>query len=86
MNHDVEENNVEENIEIISTHDEKAKVVGEILSNDTSRKIMNLLSVRKEMTLNQISQETGLSLSLVTHHLKKIQSVQAVVIARLEGL
>ncbi|MCH9657420.1 winged helix-turn-helix domain-containing protein [archaeon] len=71
-----------DNVKIISTHDEKAKVVGEILSNDTSRKILNLLSVSNEMTLNQISQETGLSLSLVTHHLKKMQSVQVVVISK----
>ena len=82
MNHDVEENNDEENIEIISTHDEKAKVIGEILSNDTSRKILNLLNSRNEMTLNQIAQETGLSLSLVTHHLKKMQSVQVVVVSK----
>ena len=72
----------EDNVKIISTHDEKAKVVGEILSNDTSRKILNLLSVSNEMTLNQISQETGLSLSLVTHHLKKMQSVQVVMISK----
>ena len=84
MDHDhVEDNDGEEdNIEIISTHDEKAKIVGEILSNDTSRTILNLLNSSNEKTLNQIAQETGLSLSLVTHHLKRMQSVQVVKINR----
>ena len=82
MDHDHVDDDDEDNIEIISTHDEKAKIVGEILSNDTSRTILNLLNASNEKTLNQIAQETGLSLSLVTHHLKRMQSVQVVKISR----
>ncbi len=71
-----------EDIEIISTHDEKVKTVGEILSNDSSREILNLLNSGNEMTINEIAQKTGLSLSLVTHHIKKMQSVEVVKISK----
>lgn len=71
-----------DDVEIISTQDEKAKIVGEILSNDSSRKILNLLNGSNELTLNEIAQTTGLSLSLVTHHLKRMQSVEVVKISR----
>lgn len=77
---DKEEN---DDIEIISTHDEKIKVVGEIFSNDSSRKILNLLNASNEMTINEIAQNTGLSLALVTHHLKRMQSVQLVKVSRI---
>ena len=72
-----------EDIEIISTHDEKSKIVGEILSNDSSRKILNLLNSNKELTINEISQKTGLSLSLVTHHIKRMQSAEVIKISRI---
>lgn len=71
-----------EDVEIISTHDEKVKMVGEILSNDSSREILNLLNSGNEMTINEIAQKTGLSLSLVTHHIKKMQSVEVVKISK----
>ena len=76
------ENDENEDVEIISTHDEKVKVVGEILSNDSSRKILNLLNSSNEMTINEIAQKTGLSLSLVTHHLKRMQAAQVVKISK----
>lgn len=71
-----------EDVEIISTHDEKVKIIGEILSNDSSRKILNLLNSSNEMTINEIAQNTGLSLSLVIHHLKRMQAVQVVKVSR----
>ena len=76
------ENDENEDVEIISTHDEKVKIVGEILSNDSSRKILNLLNASNEMTINEIAQKTGLSLSLVTHHLKRMQSAQIVKVSK----
>ena len=76
------ENDENEDVEIISTHDEKVKIVGEILSNDSSRKILNLLNASNEMTINEIAQKTGLSLSLVTHHLKRMQSAQVVKVSK----
>lgn len=71
-----------DDVEIISTHDEKAKIVGEILSNDSSRKILNLLNSNKELTINEIAQKTELSLSLVTHHIKRMQSAEVIKISR----
>ena len=82
MNSSDDKNNNEDDVEIISTHDDKAKLVGEILSNDSSRKILNLLNSSKELTINGISQQTGLSLSLVTHHIKRMQSAEIVRISR----
>jgi len=76
------ENDENDDVEIISTHDEKVKIVGEILSNDSSRKILNLLNSSNEMTINEIAQKTGLSLSLVTHHLKRMQSAQVVKVSK----
>ena len=76
------ENDENDDVEIISTHDEKVKIVGEILSNDSSRKILNLLNSSNEMTINEIAQKTGLSLSLVTHHLKRMQVAQIVKVSK----
>jgi len=76
------ENGENDDVKIISTHDEKVKIVGEILSNDSSRKILNLLNASNEMTINEIAQNTGLSMSLVTHHLKRMQSVQIVKVSK----
>ena len=79
MNSEHDEN---DDVQIISTNEEKVKLVGEILSNDSSRKILNLLNASNEMTINQVAQNTGLSLALVTHHIKKMQSVQLVRVSR----
>lgn len=68
MNPEPDEN---DDVQIISTNEKKVKLVGEILSNDSSRKILNLLNASNEMTINEIAKNTGLSLALVTHHLKK---------------
>jgi len=59
-------------VEILSTEDEKIKAVGEILSSDSSRKILKLL-FNQSLTANQISQKIGVSLPLVIYHLKKMQ-------------
>jgi len=72
-----EEPNVSDRVEILSTEDEKLKAVGEILSSDSSRKILKLL-FNQSLTANQIAQKTEMSLPLVIHHLKKMQSSQVV--------
>gem|GEM_PF-1240580 len=64
----------DESIKIMSVDDEKIKTVGEILSNDSSRAILKILA-NKEMSANQISQDTDLSIALVAFHLKKMQDV-----------
>ncbi|MDE1818896.1 MAG: winged helix-turn-helix transcriptional regulator [Thaumarchaeota archaeon] len=68
---------ISEKIEIVSTDDEKIKAIGELLSNDTSRKILKLL-LENEMTANQISQKTDILLSLAIYHLKKMQEAEIV--------
>lgn len=75
-----DESSVFDKVEMLSTEDEKLKTIGEILSSDSSRKILKLL-FNQSLTANQLSQKTGLSLPLVIHHLKKMQSAQVVKIA-----
>ena len=78
---DSESNDVTEKIEIFSTSDDKIKYLGEMFSNDSSRKILVLL-IRKEMTTSEISRKTELSLSLVIHHLNKMMNTGIVNITR----
>jgi len=72
-----DEPNVSDKVEILSTEDEKLKTIGEILSSNSSRKILELL-FNQSLTANQLAQKTELSLPLVIHHLKKMQSAQVV--------
>ncbi|MCV0410394.1 winged helix-turn-helix domain-containing protein [Nitrosopumilus sp.] len=64
-------------VDILSTEDEKLKTIGEILSSDSSRNILKIL-FNESLTANQIAQRTEMSLPLVIHHLKKMQSAQVV--------
>ena len=73
---------VSDKVEILSTEDEKLKTIGEILSSDSSRKILKLL-FNQSLTANQLAQKTELSLPLVIHHLKKMQSAQVVKITNI---
>ncbi len=57
--------------------DEKIKQVGELLSNDASRKILKLL-FKNTKTANDISKETEISLPLVMYHLKKMQEANMI--------
>lgn len=72
-----------ENIEIFSTDDEKIKSIGELLTNDSSRTILQLL-FKEEMTATQLAQKTGTSLQLVKYHLNKMQDVGVVRISKIE--
>ena len=72
--------NLSDRVDILSTEDEKLKIVGEILSSDSSRSILKLL-FNQSLSANEIAQKTEMSLPLVIHHLKKMQSAQVVKIA-----
>jgi DNA-binding transcriptional ArsR family regulator len=72
---------INDKIEILSTDDDRIKAVGELLSSDSSRAILKLL-FNEEMTANQISQKTEISLPLVMYHLKKMQDVNVVKISQ----
>lgn len=54
--------------------DDNLKTLGELLSNDSSRKIIyNLMN--KEMYTNEISTKLDMRVSLVIHHLKKLEDL-----------
>lgn len=72
----------EEQVEILSTEDEKIKLIGNLLGNDSSRNILKLL-LEKEMTANEIAQKTGQILSLVIHHLQRLQEAGMVKISKI---
>ncbi|MGI0003866.1 MAG: ArsR/SmtB family transcription factor [Candidatus Nitrosotenuis sp.] len=74
---------INEKIEILSTDDQRIKAVGELLSSDSSRTILKLL-FNEQMTANQISQKTEISLPLVIYHLKKMQEAGLVRVAQTE--
>lgn len=79
-NYDTE--NSSENIAILSNEDERLKLIGEILSNESSRNIFKLL-ISNELTAYEIVRKTNLSLSLVLHHINKMQSAGIVKISRI---
>lgn len=72
-----------ENIKIFATDDEKIKSFGEILTNDSSREILQLL-FNDELTASQIAQKSNVSLQLVKYHLNKLQDLRVVKISRIE--
>jgi len=61
-------------IEIFLSDDEKIKTVGELLTNNSSREILQLL-FEEELSANEISLKTDISLQLVRYHLNKMQQV-----------
>ena len=82
-NNNTKPDDVPEKIEIFSTDDEKIKSIGELLSNDSSREILQLL-FKKELTANKIAQETDVSLQLVKYHVNKMQDMGIVKISKIE--
>jgi len=74
---------ITEKIKILSTDDEKIKSFGEIFSNDSSRKILQLL-FNEELAATQIAQKTDISLQLVKYHINKLQDLGIVKISKIE--
>jgi hypothetical protein len=72
-----------ENFRILATDDEKIKSFGEILTNDSSREILQLL-FDAELSATQIAQKSNISLQLVKYHLAKLQSLDIVKISKIE--
>ncbi len=65
-------------IQIYSNDDEQLKFLGQILGNESSRKILQTL-FDKELTAGEISTQTGFSLPLINHHISTM--LQAGVVA-----
>jgi len=81
-NKDSTQNDVTEKIEIFSTEDEKIKSFGELLTNDSSRNILQFL-MKEELTALDLSKKIGLSLPLVIYHLNKMQDLNVVQISKI---
>ena len=65
---------VDDKIKVFDAEDNKLKLLGELLSNDTSRKIIRML-IGKECYTNEISTKLDIRVSLVIHHLKKLEQL-----------
>jgi len=74
---------ITEKIKILATDDEKIKSFGELLTNDSSREILQLL-FNEELSATQIAQKTDISLQLVKYHLIKLQDLGIVKIIKIE--
>ncbi|QLH06778.1 ArsR family transcriptional regulator [Nitrosopumilus ureiphilus] len=68
-------------VQIFPTDDDRLKLLGEIFSNESSRKILTLL-LERELTIMNISKVSGLSPNLVIHHLKKMIDSDIVIITK----
>jgi DNA-binding transcriptional ArsR family regulator len=74
---------ITEKIKIIATDDVKIKSFGELLTNDSSRSILQLL-FNEELTALQIAEKTGISLQLVKYHIIKLQDLGVVKVTKTE--
>ena len=70
-----------DDIQIFPTDDNRLKLLGEIFSNESSRKVLTLL-LEKELTVMDISKDSGLSPNLIIHHLKKMINTEIVTITK----
>lgn len=61
-------------VKVFSSNDENLKLLGELLSNKSSRDIMRLLT-DKEMYTSEIANKLDLRVNLVIHHLKKLEEL-----------
>ena len=68
-------------VNLYSSSEDRIKFLGEVLGNDISRRMLLTLS-KSEMTAYEVARDAGLSLSLVAHHLKKMQSAGLVRVSR----
>lgn len=74
MEDNKEQDDVSDKIKVFSSDDEKLKILGELLSNKSSRDIIKLLT-DKEMYTNEIANKLDMRANLVIHHLKKLQEL-----------
>jgi len=58
-------------IKIFDLSDESLKLLGELLTNESSRSIIMTL-IEKQMYVNQLAEKLDMRVSLVIHHLKKL--------------
>lgn len=66
-------------IKVFGTDDESLKTLGQLLSNETSRKIIQVLT-QEEMYTNQISKKLGIQMNITIFHLKKLEELGLVTV------
>lgn len=72
---------IEEYVEIISTEDDRIKIIGEELANDTGRAIFRRLS-QGAASPSDLSNSLGFSLPLVNWHINRLLSVGLIRVER----
>lgn len=73
----------EEHIEIISTEDERIKIIGEELANDTGRAIFGKVS-QGISSPNDLAKALNISLPLINWHINRLMSVGLVKVEKIE--
>ena len=73
----------EEYLEIISTEDERIKIIGEELANDTGRAIFGKIS-QGIASPNDLAKALNISLSLINWHINRLLSVGLVKVEKIE--
>jgi DNA-binding transcriptional ArsR family regulator len=73
----------QEHIEVISTEDERIKIIGEELANDTGRAIFGKISQGVSST-NDIAKSLNISLPLVNWHINRLLDVGLIKIEKIE--
>src|SRR5438309_7695950 len=73
----------EEYLEIISTEDERIKIIGEELANDTGRAIFGKISQGVAST-NDLAKALNISLPLVNWHINRLLSVGLIKVEKVE--
>jgi DNA-binding transcriptional ArsR family regulator len=74
---------IEEHVEVISTDDDRLKIIGEELGNDTGRAIFTTIS-RGISSPNELSKVLGVSLPLVNWHINRLMQVGLVRVEELK--
>src|SRR5579864_749645 len=73
----------EEYLEIISTEDERIKIIGEELANDTGRAIFGKIS-QGIQSPNDLAKALNISLPLINWHINRLLSVGLVKVEKIE--
>lgn len=73
----------EEHLEVISTEDERIKIIGEELANDTGRAIFGKIS-QGVVTPNELAKALNISLPLINWHINRLLSVGLVKVEKIE--
>ena len=68
----------DENFMLVSLKDSKLKKIAEVLSSETSKKIISYLTTVKEANAKEISDKLGLAMNTVDYNLKKLLESQII--------